>query len=109
MPLELVRNGQLEQTYYSMTGTLSLFSQGDGSVVGGVFLTLTDQTGNVTRAAQLAASEARAGRVLASIGDAVIVTDIDGRITTMNGVAEELTCWSEADARGHLLTQVFTS
>ncbi|MEI6795957.1 MAG: PAS domain S-box protein, partial [Methanomassiliicoccales archaeon] len=35
---------------------------------------------------------------IASIGDAVVVTDVQGRITSMNSIAEELTCWSSRDA-----------
>ena len=38
---------------------------------------------------------------LASIGDAVIATDVDARITGMNAVAEALTGWTAADARDH--------
>lgn len=44
---------------------------------------------------------------LASIGDAVISTDADGRITLMNRVAESLTGWSQADAIGRPLPEVF--
>ena len=44
---------------------------------------------------------------LASIGDAVITTGADGRVTSMNAVAEALTGWSQADALGHLLIDVF--
>ena len=44
---------------------------------------------------------------LASIGDAVITTDADGRVTFMNAVAQALTGWSQTDALGHLLTDVF--
>jgi two-component system CheB/CheR fusion protein len=44
---------------------------------------------------------------LASIGDAVIVTDTDGRITFINEVAIRLTGWSERQAIGALLSQVF--
>jgi PAS domain S-box-containing protein len=42
-----------------------------------------------------------------SIGDAVIATDATGAITLMNGVAESLTGYSEAEARGKPLPQVF--
>ena len=44
---------------------------------------------------------------LSSIGDAVIVTDIEGRVTFMNGEAERLTGWTMADATGQLLPVVF--
>ena len=37
---------------------------------------------------------------LSSIGDAVLVTDADGRVTFLNPVAETLTGWPRADARG---------
>jgi PAS domain S-box-containing protein len=44
---------------------------------------------------------------LASIGDAVIATDVDSRITFMNNSAETLTGWSVADAIDRELSQVF--
>jgi PAS domain S-box-containing protein len=44
---------------------------------------------------------------LASIGDAVIVTDVERRITFMNGVAETLTGWTRTAAIGLPLERVF--
>ena len=44
---------------------------------------------------------------LASIGDAVIVTDRAGRITFMNTAAERLTAWTADEARGSALPTVF--
>ncbi len=44
---------------------------------------------------------------LHSIGDAVITTDLRGRIVIMNPVAEELTGWSWTDAVGRPLDEVF--
>lgn len=44
---------------------------------------------------------------LSSIGDAVIVTDTRGRITLLNSVAQSLTGWSETDAIGKPLEEVF--
>ncbi|HYP28035.1 MAG TPA: PAS domain S-box protein [Blastocatellia bacterium] len=44
---------------------------------------------------------------LASIGDAVISTDVEGRVTLMNGVAESLTGWAESEAMGRPLEEIF--
>jgi PAS domain S-box-containing protein len=44
---------------------------------------------------------------LYSIGDAVITADATGRIREMNPVAEKLTGWSEAEARGKLIEEIF--
>jgi PAS domain S-box-containing protein len=44
---------------------------------------------------------------LASIGDAVITTDIKARITYLNPVAESMTGWSSSQAKGEPLERVF--
>ena len=44
---------------------------------------------------------------LASIGDAVITTDTEGRVTSLNPVAELLTGWAQQDALGEPLERVF--
>ncbi len=44
---------------------------------------------------------------LRSIGDGVICTDKEGRVTLMNRVAEELTGWKEEEAIGKNLKEVF--
>ena len=44
---------------------------------------------------------------LQSIGDAVITTDAHGVITWLNPVAERMTGWSNANALGQPITQVF--
>lgn len=44
---------------------------------------------------------------LMSIGDAVIATDAQGKITLLNPVAEKLTGWSTYEAQGKPIEQVF--
>ena len=44
---------------------------------------------------------------LASIGEGVIVTDTETRVTFMNGVAASLTGWSAEDSQGIAVTDVF--
>ncbi|MFI5312508.1 MAG: ATP-binding protein, partial [Gemmatimonadales bacterium] len=44
---------------------------------------------------------------LYSIGDAVITTDADRRVTALNRVAEDLTGWSDDEARSRPLAEVY--
>ncbi|HXI93980.1 MAG TPA: PAS domain S-box protein, partial [Blastocatellia bacterium] len=55
----------------------------------------------------LAESRERLATILASIGDAVIATDLEGRVTFMNGVAQSLTLWNEEDASGKPIQELF--
>lgn len=68
-------------------------------------------TRNVTERRQakisLAEEKERLSVTLRSIGDGVIVTDVDGNITLLNRVGEELTGWSSEKAIGQYLTKVF--
>ena len=57
---------------------------------------------------ELRANEQNLAITLNSIGDAVVATDREGRVTRMNGTAERLTGWALADAAGLPLTQVFS-
>jgi PAS domain-containing protein len=57
--------------------------------------------------AQLQAYSERLRVTLTSIGDGMIATDARGRVTMMNGVAQALTGWTEAEALGQPLAQVF--
>lgn len=54
----------------------------------------------------LAAEKERLAVTLSSIGDAVIATDMAGKVQLMNHVAEELTGWSQAEALGQPVLQV---
>lgn len=56
--------------------------------------------------AQLFAEKERAQVTLHAIGDAVITTDVWGRIQSLNPVAEAMTGWAQAEAAGCFLQQV---
>lgn len=55
----------------------------------------------------LAEQEERLRITLASIGDAVLTTDNDGRVQYLNPVAQTLTGWTTQEARGESLEVVF--
>jgi len=61
------------------------------------------QQTNVT----LQISEERLAVTLNSIGDAVITTDAEARVTLLNPLAEKLTGWTKAEAIGRPVEEVF--
>ncbi|NWJ96136.1 MAG: response regulator [Chloroflexi bacterium] len=56
---------------------------------------------------ELATEKERLAVTLQSIGDGVITTDISGKITLLNPVAERLTGWNQSEAIGRDLEEVF--
>ncbi|HEU5104162.1 MAG TPA: PAS domain S-box protein [Roseiflexaceae bacterium] len=78
----------------------------------GVFALVALLISSLTEARRRSALSAQARReqlrvTLSSIGDAMIATDVHGRVTMMNAVAEALTGWSSAEAQGQAITSVF--
>ena len=55
----------------------------------------------------LAREKERLAVTLRSIGDAVITSDIDGNVVLLNKIAEQLTGWSQEEALGKPVSQVF--
>jgi len=55
----------------------------------------------------LAKSEKWFSTTLASVGDAVIATDMNGGVTFMNSVAESLTGWTRTEAAGKSMDLIF--
>src|SRR4030095_5726572 len=56
---------------------------------------------------QVREREAWLKTVMSSIGDAVITTDLEGRVTLINPVAQVMVGWTEAEAEGRPLMEVF--
>ncbi|WP_373482443.1 HD domain-containing phosphohydrolase [Acetobacterium sp.] len=46
-------------------------------------------------------------RILKSVGDGIIVVDLEKKVTMLNKVAEDLTGWTSTDARGKDFNEVF--
>jgi PAS domain S-box-containing protein len=102
------RSEKRQRTYHTalLTGLVS----GVAAVVGVVaFMALLRRhlAARTVAAAEIAEKGERLRTTLASIGDAVLTTDIEGRITNMNGVAESLTGWTCGEAIGQPLEVVF--
>ncbi|MGO1080693.1 EAL domain-containing protein [Inquilinus sp. CA228] len=83
-----------------------LIARPDGSLerIVGVNWDITEQT-RLTEA--LSAEKERLRITLSSIGDAVICTDAEARVTFLNPVAERLTGWLQAEALDRPVTEVF--
>lgn len=67
----------------------------------------TDITNLKHAEGELADEKERLNVTLSSIGDGVISTDADGRVTFMNPTAEEMTGWRSGDAEGEAVATVF--
>jgi len=106
----LLRQRAEASTSSSMTNivtTLLTVSIGVGLVIVGFMSSRRNQVEQHQAARAFAEHAERLRTTLASIGDAVITTDDEARITNMNAVAESLTGWTTADAMGKLLDDVF--
>jgi two-component system CheB/CheR fusion protein len=55
----------------------------------------------------LQASQEKFAVTLNSIGDAVMATDTEGRVTLLNPIAEQLTGWTQAEAAGRPADEIF--
>ena len=92
---------EYEKAFYSMSG-LGLLSIGFGVVIAVMVVRRT-----VFSEKALFHEKERAEVTLHSITDAVITTNSAGLVEYMNPIAEQLTGWPIADARGHPIDQVF--
>src|SRR5215213_473162 len=110
--LLVIASASVGVSYFFIT-PFSLFNSGSENLLRlGVFALVALLISSLTAARRRSALSAQAQReqlrvTLASIGDAVLATDIQGRVTLINTVAESLTGWSSSDAVGQPITDVF--
>lgn len=78
----------------------------DNGVISGAVVTFLDITKRRKAMDALASEKERLAVTLRSIGDAVITTDINGRVTLMNKAAEELSGYSQTEATGKDIKEI---
>jgi len=111
---EVVENGettQWESVSHTPAGEKVLQThaeplRSEAGEVTGVALVAIDITEHKQAEQRIAAEKEWFRTTLTSIGDAVITTDPDGKITFLNPVAERLTGWTNPEAAGLPLAQV---
>lgn len=106
----LLRTREAESRTSSQAATASdLVTTIVGLMLVGVVFRMSGRNLKARERAAIAFAEQgeRLRTTLASIGDAVIATDTGGHVTNMNAEAERLTEWSNAEAEGHTLDEVF--
>jgi PAS domain S-box-containing protein len=103
------RQARAEASTSKMLLTLGLGLLVSVAVLVAVFVLLRREIAQREQAeAALRRSEENLAVTLHSIGDAVLATDTAGRVTRLNSVAEELTGWTQAEALGRPVDEVFT-
>ena len=109
------------KSYGNVMGAFTVYSQEINVFHGEVLELLEEVTEDISFAieslkerqkrqraeAALAEEKERLAVTLLSIGDAVIATDQEGKVVLVNKVAEELTGWTQAEANGRPLEEVF--
>jgi PAS domain S-box-containing protein len=86
--------------------SISPIKDSEGTIIGASKI-VHDITELVAARNELVREKELLATTLASIGDGVVVTEQEGRITFLNAEAERLTGWTNNEAAGRPLTEVF--
>jgi len=86
--------------------SISALRNSSGEVIGASKI-VRDLTEHRRMGRELANEQERFRVTLSSIGDAVIASDVDGRVTFVNPIASKLTGWPGDEAVGRPLAEVF--
>ena len=99
---------QADATYQTAIATDLLSGMSALAAVGVLLASVRRNiTTRVRSAARLAEQRELLQTTLSSIGDAVITTDTEARVTYLNRMAEKITGWTQAEAHGQPLDVVF--
>lgn len=79
-------------------------SDGDRTLLYSIIFDVTDRE---AYREELSKEKERLFTTLRSIGDGVVTTDSSGVISSLNAVAQDITGWTNDDAKGKLFTEVF--
>ena len=71
-----------------------------------IIVTLRDVSERLRAEQRLAQEKEQLAVTLRSIGEGVITTDVQGRVSLLNGAAEQLTGWNQSEAVGRSVTDV---
>lgn len=82
------------------------FRDADGKLLG-IVASFQEITERIRAQKELASERERLAVTLHSIGDGVITTDVLGRVVMLNKIAEQLCGWSQKEAEGRPLAEVF--
>jgi PAS domain S-box-containing protein len=104
-PIQTVRQTKSGKLIHASI-TISPLFDGAGRITGASKI-IRDITAQLEAQAEIAEHRERLRVTLQSIGDGVVTTDISGRISYLNPVAERLTGWTSAEARTRPLEEVF--
>ena len=103
----------LEETGTDATGKVNIFSSTKGPIrdldnnIIGLFGIARNVTEWKELDTQLELERKLLQATLISVGDGVITSDIQGRVQFMNPVAEKLTGWTQKEAQGHQIEEIF--
>ncbi|MBI1891514.1 MAG: EAL domain-containing protein [Burkholderiales bacterium] len=109
-----IQTYQIETRYFHKEGreipilvNATLVRDGEGQAPLYFILRIDDITQRKKIDDALFAEKDFAQTTLQSIGDAVMTTDVDGKVNYLNPVAERMTGWSKTDAAGQPVEKVF--
>lgn len=96
--------GPEDREYTYLTQKFKIDREGKEPLIGGIAIDITEQK-QVEET--LSKAQKKMEATLNSIGDAVIATDTEGKITQFNPVAEDLTGWNRKNAIGKPIHKVY--